>query len=290
MSIDELVDLVRDVGGRASSSVVAIGTRGRGSGFVVGGGRVLTNAHNLRDRTTQVTFADGRTAQGTLLGTDLDGDLVVLGVETGEVPALEWADEPPGPGDLVVTATAGRHRRRATWGQVTATDAAFTGPRGRPVRGALEHTAPCGPGSSGAPVLDRAGRVVGINTHRLGEGFYLARTGDAALRQAVEAMGAGRSVEPVFLGVALAPAEVATRMRRAVGLEGRDGLLVRDVAEDSPASRAGLRAGDLLVRAGEVDLRVPDDLFAILSGLAPGNQLVLAVVRGVEELTVTATF
>ena len=154
-------------------------------------------------------------------------------------PPLTWADEPVEPGDVVVTVTAGRHRRRAAWGQVTATEAGFRGPRGRPIVGAIEHSAPCAPGSSGAPVLDRGGRVVAVNTHRLEHGFYLARAADQALRDAVAAMAEGRRFERLRLGVALAPTDVAARLRRSVGLDERDGLLVRSVVDDSPAAAAG---------------------------------------------------
>lgn len=289
-AIDELSTLVRDVAAAAAPAVVSIGRHGRGSGFLVAPGKVLTNAHNLRDDTTEVGFADGRRVQGRVTGSDADGDLVVLDVDTGDTAPLEWSTEQVGVGDLVVTLTAGRHRRRATWGQVTAVEASFRGPRGRLITGALEHTAPSGAGSSGAPVLDRTGKVVAINTHRLEHGFYLARTVDDTLRDAIGAMAEGRRFERVRLGVALAPPEVAARLRRSVGLPERDGLLVRGVVADSPAERAGIREGDLLTKAGDRELRVPDDLFAVLAGIEPGAQLVIELTRGSDEMTVTATF
>jgi S1-C subfamily serine protease len=295
-AIDELVDLVRTTSDSASAGVVGIGRRGRGTGFVVAAGKVVTNAHNLRDQTTEVHFADGRVVQGTVAGSDLDGDLVVLDVDTADVAPLPWADTSDAPGDavaagdVVIAVTAGRHRRRAAWGQVTATEAGFRGPRGRPISGALEHTTPCGAGSSGAPVLDRSGRVVGINTHRLEHGFYLARAVDTALREAVDAMAEGHSFERVRLGVALAPPHVAARLRKSVGLDERDGLLVRGVVDDGPAATAGIKEGDLLVKAGDQDLRTPDDLFGVLGGVEAGGQLAIALVRGAEELTVTVQF
>jgi S1-C subfamily serine protease len=289
-AIEELSDLVRRTAQAVGPSVVSIGRHGRGSGFVVGPGRVVTNAHNLRDDTTGVRFADDRTAQGNLVGSDVDGDLVVLEVDTGDAPSLEWSDTAVDIGDVVVAVTAGRQRPRSTWGQVTATHAGFRGPRGHPISGAIEHTAPCGPGASGAPVVDQTGRVVGINTHRLEHGFYLARATDQALRDAISAMVEGKRFGGLRLGVALAPADVAARLRRSVGLAERSGLLVRAVTEDSPAAAAGIREGDLLVKAGGRDLVTPDDLFAVLAAVTAGAQLTVVLVRGAEELSVTVTF
>src|SRR6185436_4156399 len=91
-AIDELVELVRTASEAASAAVVGIGRRGRGTGFVVAAGKVVTNAHNLRDQTTEVHFADGRAVQATVAGSDLDGDLVVLDVDTGDVAPLPWAN------------------------------------------------------------------------------------------------------------------------------------------------------------------------------------------------------
>ena len=288
MTAAELGAAARTVLDAVGPAVVRIGSGGgRGCGVVVGDGLVLTNAHNLRDRTTQVTFHDGRAAQATVVGADVDGDLAVLEVDTAGVGAVPWTETAPQPGDVTfaVSRTSG-NASRVAFGMVSGVDRAFRGPRGRRVTGSVEHTAPLARGSSGSPVVDEGGRLVGINTSRLGDGFYLAVPADAALRDRVDALARGESPQRVTLGVGLAPAHVARKLRRSVGLPERDGLLVRAVDPDSPAGRAGIRIGDLLTAADGRDLATVDDLFAALDAGAARGSLQLHVVRGTDELDV----
>ena len=272
----------------AGSSVVGIGQRwGVGSGIVLDGGRVLTNAHNVRGGEVTVTFADGRTAVGTVAGHDIDGDLAVIEADTGAAPALPWATGTPAGIGMPVFAVAnpGGRGLRVTFGFVSGIDRAFRGPRGVRITGSLEHTAPLLPGSSGGPVLDAEGRLLGINTNRLGEGFYLAIPADEALRGRVGALARGESAAPPRLGIAITPRHMARRLRRAVGLPEADGLLIREVIEASPAARAGLAAGDLIVAAGGQPVRALDDLFGALQA-ARGGSVELTVMRGTDERSV----
>jgi S1-C subfamily serine protease len=277
---------------------------------------VLTNAHNLRDRTTQVTFADGRAAQGRAAGIDLDGDLTVLQVDTGEAPALTWAladgagvgagagaragtgaggegggdDGPLGWGATVFAVARTGDGVRVTSGTVSGVDRTFRGPRGRLVTGGVEHTAPLARGSSGSPIVDEAGRLLGVTTLRLGDGFAIARPADAELRRRVDGLAEGDEPRRAVLGIGVAPAHVAARMRQAVGLPERDGVLVRGVEPGSPADRAGLRRGDLLTSAGDSPITDADDLYAVLAAVPDDGTLALHVVRGADELDLTVTF
>src|SRR6266566_7552058 len=250
--LDEIQASIAALAEGIGSSVVGIGQRwGVGSGIVLGEGRVLTNAHNVRGDQVLVTFADGRTAEGSVAGHDIDADLAVIDVDTGGAPALPWADgTAPGVGTPVFAlSNPGGRGLRVTFGFVSGIERTFRGPRGRRITGSLEHTAPLLPGSSGGPVHDADGQLLGINTNRLGEGFYLAIPADEALRGRVDALARGQSTAPPRLGIEIAPRHVAKRLRRAVGLPDTEGLLIRDVAEGSPAARAGLAQGDLIVAA-----------------------------------------
>jgi serine protease Do len=270
--------------------VVGIGQRwGVGSGVVLGEGRVLTNAHNIRGSEVTVTFADGRTTEGTVAGHDVDGDLAVVQADTGQAAALPWGTAEPAVGmPVFALANPGGRGLRVTFGTVSGIDRSFRGPRGLRITGSLEHTAPLLPGSSGGPVLDAAGHLLGINTNRLGEGFYLAIPADEELRRRVDALARGESARPPQLGITITPGHMARRMRRAVGLPDAEGILIRDVAEDSPAARAGLAPGDLIVTAAGQPVRSVDDLSGALR--AATGTIELTVLRGTDERTIQVTF
>ncbi len=290
--LDEIGAGIRQLAEGAGTSVVGIGQRwGAGSGIVLSGGKILTNAHNVRGDRVTVTFADGRAAEGNVTGHDIDGDLAVIGVETGEVPALPWADGAPAEIGMPVFALAnpGGRGLRVTFGFVSGIERTFRGPRGRRITGSLEHTAPLLPGSSGGPVLNAAGQLLGINTNRLGEGFYLAIPADETLRGRADTLARGESAQSPRLGVAIAPTYVARRLRRAVGLPDTDGLLIRDVVDDSPAARAGIAQGDLITAAAGQPVRTPDDLFDALQA-ARGGSIELTIIRGTDERTIQVTF
>jgi S1-C subfamily serine protease len=137
-------------------------------------------------------------------------------------------------------------------------------------------------------VLDADGRLLGLNTQRLGEGFYLALPADGSLRARIDALGRGESTVRPRLGIAVAPGHVARHLRRAVGLPDRDGILVRGVEEGGPAEEAGIREGDLIVSAAGAPISDPDELHEALEKAGAGK-LAIGIVRGVEELTVGVT-
>jgi serine protease Do len=286
--LEALQQAVTEAAATVGPAVVGLGRGwGRGSGVVIAPGQVLTVAHVLRGDEVAVTFGDGRTAEGRVAGSDPDLDVAVIATDTGDVAPIAWSPgEPPATGaPILALANPGGRGLRTTFGLVTATGRGFRGPRGRRVAGSIEHTAPLPRGSSGGPLVDAGGNLLGLNAVRRDGGFILALPADAALRRRADELARGEATARPRLGVALAPPRVARRMRAAVGLPERDGLLVRGVVDDSPAARSGVERGDLLGRAGDRDLATMDDLFEALDGT--GETLALGIVRGTEERELT---
>ena len=293
-AVTTLQDAIAGAAESVGPSVVGLGRGwGHGSGVVIADGSVLTSAHNLRRDEVTVAFADDRREPATVAGVDADLDLAVLSVDTGDTPPVRWE-----PGDelgigtpVVALANPGGRGLRATFGFVSSGGRSFRGPRGRRIRGAIEHTAPLPRGSSGGPLVDPDGNLLGINSLRMDGGLILAVPAGAAVKERILLLARGEAAAPHRLGVAIAPPRVARRLRSAVGLPERNGLLVRGVQDGSPGAEAGIEAGDLIVAAADTPTADVESLYTALDSVpATGGELELTLVRGTDERTVTATF
>jgi S1-C subfamily serine protease len=292
-ALTSLQEAIAGAAERVGPSVVGLGRGwGLGSGVVIGEGQVLTNAHNVRRDQVTVAFADGRRETGEWTAADPDLDLAVISVDTGGAPAVAWApgDEPSVGTPVLALANPGGRGLRTTLGFVTSEGRSFRGPRGRRIAGAIEHSAPLPRGSSGGPLVGTDGGLLGLNALRLDGGLILAVPATAAVKERVARLTRGETSASPRLGVAIAPARAARRMRRAVGLPERAGLLVRAVEDESPAAGAGIESGDLLAAANGVELDSVDTLYGLLDAVAGGGSLELTVVRGTEERTVKVEF
>jgi serine protease Do len=287
-ALEDLQRAVSELYEKVGPQVVGVGNGWRGgSGVVVAKGQILTNAHNLRGGGVDVTFSDGREVEGEVAGVDVDADLGVIKADTGTAKPISWDSAGAASIGQAVFAISNPRGQglRVTLGLVSGVAREFRGPRGRRITGSIEHTAPLAPGSSGGPIVNAQGQFLGINTNRLGDGFYLAIPADEALKRRVDALGRGEASGRRRIGIAVAPGFVARRMRRAVGLPERDGVLVRAVEDGSPAANGGLQEGDLIVAVGGNDVRDVDDLQEAVGGSS--GALEVRVVRGTDERTVS---
>jgi serine protease Do len=285
--------------GSAGPAVVGLRSgRGPASGVVIADGVVAVPAYRLTSDEPHVRFSgtgedDNRREPARVLGVDHDSGLAVLAVHTGGITPPPWAgdgDAPPIGAAVVALANPGGRGLRATAGYVSAGPRSFRGPRGRRLREGVEHTAAVSRGSGGGPLLDERGQVIAINAMRLEGGLVLALRADAALRRRLDALGRGEEASGRRLGVAVAPPEIARRLRRAVGLPDRDGVLVRAVEVHGPADRAGIEKGDLIVTAAGQAVKSVDALHTALDQLVADQTLALDVVRGLDERSIQVDF
>jgi serine protease Do len=296
--IEELEKDIQRTAERVGPAVVGLGRGwGMGSGVVVAPDRVLTTAHNLRgglrrEEEIEVVLASDRRTRGRIAGADPDIDLAVIDVDTGDVEPAEWAQDwnvPLGRAVLALANPGGRGLR-VTMGTVSASAGSFRGPRGRRITGAIEHTARLPRGSSGGPLVDFEGRILGINAVRVDGELILAVPMDDSTRDRVQALSRGEPAARVRLGVGVAPPRVARRLQDALGLPERDGVLVREVEPGSAADRAGIERGDLIVAAGGQPVGRVDALYEVLDRASPGGELEFRVLRALEERPLSVRF
>src|SRR3954468_6565590 len=215
----EIQSAVADVAERVGPAVAGLGRGwGRGSGVVVAPGQVVTNAHVLRGDEVAVTLG-GQAVHGRVAGSDPDLDLAVIAVDTGVVAPVSWEPDAVDAvrigAPVMALADPSGGGLRVTFGLVSATGRSFRGPGGRRIGGSLEHSAPLPRGSSGGPLVDPEGRLLGLNAVRREGGLILAVPADAVVRARASALARGEAAGRPRLGLALAPPRHARRMRSA---------------------------------------------------------------------------
>ena len=298
--------VVDEVGPAVVSLAVAGRSRGRqgaGSGVVVTpDGYLLTNSHVVngagRGAELRVRTTAGDVVPAQVVGDDPATDLAVVKVDAAALPARRGAPVTvaidaaarPRPGQLVVAiGNPLGFESTVSTGVVSALGRSLRGRDGRLIDGVVQHTAPLNPGSSGGPLLDARGRLVGINTAiiAMSQGLGFAVGGETAAWVLGQILATGR-VRRAWLGLGGARRPLDRRLARHHGL-GDSAVEVMTVEPTSPAARAGLVDGDLLVGFDGAAIASIDDLHRILRDHPPGIAAVLDVIRRGARLTVPIT-
>jgi S1-C subfamily serine protease len=247
-----------------------------GSGFAIGGGRVVTNHHVVAGADEVAVRGSGRRVPARVVGSDPSTDLALLRVrrDRGPQPAtLPLGDsESVRPGDpVVVIGNPLGLARTLTAGVVSAVHRRIDAPDGFPIRGAIQTDAAVNPGNSGGPLLDERGRVIGVIAQGRGDGIAFAVPADVLKQVAPELEQHGRVRRP-FLGVTTTVVARGARVVEAVA--------------HGPAARAGIRRGDVIVSVAGTRVRDARDVADAILGRSPRERVTIEYLRDRDRRSV----
>jgi len=277
----------------ASRSIVAIHARRRipSSGIIWRDGIVVSASHTVRsDGEISLTLPNGESATATIAGRDSATDLIVLRVNgNGKAKAAARADSSAmRVGSLVLAVGRPGRNVSASFGIISAVGEGWRTWQGARIDRVLRLDLSVYDGFSGGPLVDGGGAVLGINNSALARGTPLALPAQAVDRVVDELLERGHVRRP-FIGVAVQPVALSAAVTKQHQLEDDGGLLIVSIADESPAEKAGVLLGDVLLDAAGKRLARPDDLLDALSATAHGASLTLKVLRGGVVKTVSVT-
>ena len=306
---DELLDSYSQVVTRAvervAASVIKIDVtfpprarqpehQGSGSGFIfTPDGFALTNSHVIRGASKiSVSPADGRRVVATVVGDDPHTDLAVIRVEAPNLtPATLGDSQAIRPGQIAVAiGNPYGFQATVTAGVVSALGRSLPSRSGRLVEDVIQTDAALNPGNSGGPLVNSRGEVIGVNTAiiQAAQGICFAIAINTAKLIAARLIRDGR-VRRSYVGISGQTVPLLTRVVRYFGLPAQTAVFIVSVERGSPADRAGLHEGDLLVGFGEAPVRGIDDLLRLLTEDRVGSPAPISVIRGSERLTLSIT-
>jgi S1-C subfamily serine protease len=280
----ELSDALAQTTDRAATNTVAVHTEARGSssGVIWRAGVIVTSEHALRrDEEIHVTLADGRVVSATLAGRDPSTDLAVLECAEATTPVTEFGDPAaikPGSLTLVVgrTRASGPIAALGVVSLVAAERKTWTGASLAPY---IRLDVAIQPIAAGGAAVDAHGRVFGIATPRFARFGAIAVPASTAKAVVDTLLEKGR-IPRGYLGVGLQPVRLPDALRHSLHREVKTAAIVLEVEPDSPAHKAGLVIGDIIVSLSGQPVARLEDIHSQLQGTAIGKQLSLGFVRG----------
>jgi S1-C subfamily serine protease len=301
-ALDAYSTVVTSVAERLTPSVASLQVTGRtrggrqvgggGSGVVITpDGFLLTSAHVVANAASaRAVFADGSESDLEIVGTDPLSDLAVVraGTASGLIPAPLGDADRLRVGQLVVAiGNPLGYTGSVTSGVVSALGRSFPTREGRFVENVIQTDAALNPGNSGGALAEGRGTVVGVNTAVAGVGLGLAVPINAATLRIVSSLMHDGRVRRAYLGIAGGRRPLPPRLARILGQDG--GVSVIDVVGGSPADKAGVRPGDLILSVDGSPVEDAGDLQRLMVAEAIGRQVALRIFRYGESVTITAT-
>jgi S1-C subfamily serine protease len=267
----------------ASNSIVAIHARRRipSSGIVWRDGVIVSASHTVkRDDEAPVTLPGGETATATIIGRDAATDLIALRVEGARSQVAPRADaDALRVGSLVLAVGRPGRDVAASFGIISAIADGWRTWQGARVDRVLRLDLAVYDGFSGGPLVDASGALLGLNNSALARGTPMALPVKAVDRVIDELLERGHVRRP-FIGVAVQPVALSASLVKQHGLTRDTGLLIVSVADGSPAEKAGVFVGDVLLEGNAKALSRPTDLLDVLSSVGSGDSIKLKYLRG----------
>ena len=279
---------------RESRRARRVRSEGSGSGFVfTPDGLILTNSHVVSGaERLDVMTADGRSFNADVLGDDPDTDLAVLRISASALPVVELgrsADLRAGQLVVAVGHPLG-FEHTVTTGVISATGRSLRARTGRMMENIIQTDAALNPGNSGGPLVTSAGKVVGVNTAVImgTQGLSFAVPIDTATRVVTAILQEGH-VRRAFLGIGGQNTRLPRHLARVTAVASGTGVRVESVVPDSPAGRAGIQPGDVIVGFASTAIASIDDLHRVLTREAIDVAATLRIVRDAAPLDVAIT-
>jgi putative serine protease PepD len=262
------------------------GAQAEGSGFVVdSSGDIVTNQHVVAgENGIKVTFQDGKTAKATVVGTDPSTDIAVIkvSVDASELHPLAFGSSAAVEVGQSVAAIGSPFGlpETLTSGIISALNRTISAPNNFSISGAIQTDAPINHGNSGGPLLNSSGQVIGVNAQiesdsggNDGVGFAIPSD---AVKSVSDTIIAGGKVQHAYLGV-------------TIGTASSGGAQVSTVKADTPAAKAGLKAGDIITALDGTTIATADDLTAKVSAHQSGDKVTLTIKRNSSTQKITVT-
>ncbi len=266
--------------------------QGGGSGFVfTPDGLILTNSHVVHDAARiAVTLTDGRRMPATLIGEDPASDLAVIRVDEPGLTTAELGDSQKlrvGQIAIAIGAPYG-FQSTVTAGVVSALGRSLRSYSGRLIDDVIQTDAALNPGNSGGPLIDSQGHVIGVNTATIlpAQGICFAIGINTAKFVASRLLRDGR-IRRSYVGISGQTVPIHRRVVRFYDLPKESGALVLSVEDASPAKRAGLREGDIILALEGQPVAGVDDLHRLLTDVRVGVSGSLTILRGTEKLALS---
>lgn len=267
---------------------------GQGSGFVISAdGYILTNNHVVQDaEKITVVFSDGKELSGKVIGTDPNTDIALVKVEAEDLPFLTLGDsDHTDVGELVMAIGSPlRFQSTITIGAISAKGRAGLGVV--PIENFIQTDAAINMGNSGGCLISLAdGEVIGMNTAiastnggYIGIGFAIPSN---IIKHVMQELREKGRVVRGYIGVNLQA--IDSNLAEAFNLDKNAGALVAEVVKDSPADKAGLKSGDIIVKVDGKAVENPSALRSTIAMIKPGDKINLHILRNKEAMDVVVT-